>query len=108
MADGCVSKSSICHTIEGTHPDELRFIIHGETRAFNEHEAIATPVVAHVRFERVGIRLYNMGELLSVTGRGRRIPIKRRTMSPNSTVCPKTNLSVIERWKMELYKHYKE
>jgi hypothetical protein len=39
-------------------------------RAFTEHEALAVPVAAHVRFKRMGMRLYARGELLSVAQEG--------------------------------------
>jgi uncharacterized protein (DUF849 family) len=70
MADGRLSTSSACHAAEGSHPEELRFSVHGEVRAFSEHHALAVPVVAHVLFKRVGIRLYALGELLSVVPEG--------------------------------------
>jgi hypothetical protein len=77
MADGQWSTSSDCQAAEGTQPDELRFIVYGEVRAFNEHEAIAVPVVAHVLFKRVGMRLYAQGELLSVAQEGQPYPYEQ-------------------------------
>lgn len=68
--DGRLSTSSVSQAAEGTYPNELRFTVHGEVRAFNEHECIAVPVVAQVLFKRVGIRLYSQGELLSVAQEG--------------------------------------
>ena len=77
MPDGRRSTSSVCQAAEDDHPDELRFIVHGEVRAFNEHDALAVPVVAHVLFKRVGMRLYAEGELLSVTQEGQPHPYEQ-------------------------------
>ena len=77
MPDGRWATSSVCQAAEGDYPDELRFIVHGEVRAFNEHDALAVPVVAHVLFKRVGMRLYAQGELLSVTQEGQPHPYEQ-------------------------------
>ena len=70
MPDGCCSTATISQAEEGSHPDELRFTVHGEVRACNKHEALAVPVVAQVMFKRVGMQLYAQGELLCVTQTG--------------------------------------
>lgn len=77
MADGRSATSTVCQAAEGNHPEELRFTVHGEVQAFNEHDAIAVPVVAHVLFKRVGMRLYAQGELLSVTQEGPQHPYEQ-------------------------------
>jgi hypothetical protein len=74
MADGHLATSSICHAIEGSHPEELRYTVKGELRAFNERDSLAVPVVAQVLFKRIGLRIYAMGELLSVAQEGQPQP----------------------------------
>jgi hypothetical protein len=68
--DGRWTTSIVCHTAESSHPDELRFTVHGQVQAYNEHDAIAVPVVAQVLFKRLGIQLYSPGDLISVMQNG--------------------------------------
>lgn len=79
MADGCCTTSVVCQATEGSYPDELKFTVHGEVRAFNKHESVAIPVVAHVLFRRVGLRLYAEGELLFVAQEGQPYPYEQET-----------------------------
>lgn len=77
MSDGHWSTSSVCEAAEGHHPEALRFTVQGEVRAFNEHAALAVPVVAQVLFKRLGMRLYAQGELLSVAQDGQPHPYEQ-------------------------------
>jgi len=45
----------------GLPPDERAFLVHGSVNAFNEEVSLATPVIAEVRFKRVGRQLYSPG-----------------------------------------------
>jgi hypothetical protein len=50
--------------------DELAMLVHGEVQAFNEHDALATPVIAEVRFRRIGRQLYAEGYIAQVAQHG--------------------------------------
>ena len=83
MPDGRWSKSSVCQSAEDNHPDDLKFTVYGEVRAFNEHDALAVPVAAHVLFKRVGIRLYAQGKILFVAQEGPPYPYEPEFESEN-------------------------
>lgn len=70
MADGQHAFSTDRQVAESEIPEELRFTVQGEIRAFNENESLAVPVEAQVLFRRLGVRLYEQGELLSVRQTG--------------------------------------
>ncbi|RQO33988.1 hypothetical protein DBR37_12780 [Herminiimonas sp. KBW02] len=70
MADGRRTLSTDPHVAENEIPEELRYTVQGEIRAFNEGESLAVPVDAQVLFKRLGLRLYGEGELLSVRQTG--------------------------------------
>jgi hypothetical protein len=50
--------------------DELAMLVHGDVQAFNEHDALATPVIAEVRFKRIGRQLYAGGRIAQVAQHG--------------------------------------
>jgi hypothetical protein len=50
--------------------DELAMLVHGDVRAFNEDVALATPVIAEVRFKRIGRQLYAEGHIAQVAQHG--------------------------------------
>lgn len=70
MPDGRWGTSAVCHAAQGSFPEELRFTVYGEVRAFGEDQALAVPVAADVLFRRIGARLYAHGELLRVVQAG--------------------------------------
>lgn len=69
-SDGHWAKTSRCHAATGTLPDELKFGVEGDVRAFNDSASLAVPVLAEVVFHRVGNRFYAAGELLAVDQSG--------------------------------------
>jgi hypothetical protein len=50
--------------------DELAMLVHGDVQALNEHDALATPVIAEVRFKRIGRQLYAEGHIAQVAQHG--------------------------------------
>ena len=74
MTDGRRGEKVICHTPEDTFPEKLRFTVHGTVRAFNEEVSLATPVLAEVIFQRVGVKLYMEGQVQAVTRNGESNP----------------------------------
>lgn len=58
--------------LQGQDPvvDELAMLVHGDVQAFNEHDALATPVIAEVRFKRIGRQLYAEGRIEQVAQHG--------------------------------------
>jgi hypothetical protein len=50
--------------------DELAMLVHGDVQALNEHDAVATPVIAEVRFKRIGRQLYGDGHIAQVAQHG--------------------------------------
>lgn len=77
MPDGRLATSVTRLSIE-PFPDVLEYVVQGHVRAFNDDESLAIPVVAHVRFKRVGARLYEQGEIYAVKPHG-----ARRSYEPN-------------------------
>jgi hypothetical protein len=49
---------------------ELAMLVHGDVQALNEHDALATPVIAEVRFKRIGRQLYGEGHIAQVAQHG--------------------------------------
>lgn len=54
--------------------DELAMLVHGDVQALNEHDALATPVIAEVRFKRIGRQLYAEGHVAQVAQHGEAHP----------------------------------
>jgi hypothetical protein len=54
--------------------DELAMLVHGDVQALNEHDALATPVIAEVRFKRIGRQLYAEGHIAQVAQHGEARP----------------------------------
>lgn len=74
MTDGRQCKQVLCHAPADTFPDQLRFTVHGEVRAFNDEVSLSTPVLVDVLFQRVGARLYLAGQVQSVIRNGEPYP----------------------------------
>ena len=74
MTDGCWSEKVFCHTPDDVFPEQLRFTVHGEVRAFNDEVSLATPVLADVTFRRVGVRLYLEAQVQGVIRNGKPFP----------------------------------
>lgn len=55
---------------QDTVSDELTMVVHGDVQALNEHVALATPVIAEVRFKRIGRQLYAEGRITQVAQYG--------------------------------------
>lgn len=50
--------------------DELAMLVYGDVQALNEHVALATPVIAEVRFKRIGKQLHGEGRLVQAAQHG--------------------------------------
>jgi hypothetical protein len=73
MPDGRHATTSRCLSAEGSLPEELKFVVEGEVRAFSMSQSdvnLAVPVTCEVAFIRTGRRFYAEGSLLSVQQAG--------------------------------------
>lgn len=50
--------------------DELAMLVHGDVQAFNDQVALATPVIAEVRFKRIGRHLFGEGRIAHAAQHG--------------------------------------
>lgn len=50
--------------------DEIALLVHGEVQAFHDDVALATPVIAEVRFRKVGRQLFSEGRLVDAIRHG--------------------------------------
>ena len=70
MIDGCWARDATSLPGQEAASDELAMLVHGDVQAFNEHDALATPVIAEVRFKRIGRQLYAEGRLVHAAQHG--------------------------------------
>ncbi|MVW64206.1 hypothetical protein GPY61_30180 [Massilia sp. NEAU-DD11] len=70
MKDGHRADDAVLLSDADTTPDALSMLVRGDVRAFNEEGALATPVIAEIRFPRVGRQLYGAGTLVHAAQNG--------------------------------------
>ena len=61
---------------QNAEAEELTMLVHGDVEALNEHVAIATPVIAEVRFKRIGRQLYAEGHIAQAAQHGEPRPFE--------------------------------
>lgn len=68
--DGHWARSAEPLADAGLTTNELAMLVYGDVHAMNEEVALATPVVAEVRFPRIGRQLYAKGRLIHAAQHG--------------------------------------